>query len=435
MIRKIELWDWECFEHCVIEDLHGGLNLIFGESDSGKTSVVRAVRLVAYNDFDPRSVRTGKKNAKVYVETERGWVKVTRGKDNIWEVCRAGGAPGTFSKIGKNILPEAAEVLGLHVVKLGDMELPVNVMDQGESHFMLNELGGENASGSMRAQIVDEISGLSGIEGLIKEVSLDRHRFSRAVKENEDRAAELRATMHDEKAIEEEAGLLSEARALVDFSDEAVAAVEDMAELFEAHHGAQEEAGRLSSELASMPNTKILGALLSRGRKVLGRADALRAVRREHEAQSEDLAEASKRLVGMPDPEEAALVLRAARESASRSRELAALELEHSRLKEELGRCEGQFGAIPDVGAAARAAEDCRKRLSRARRASEAAYELAAALEAQDEAEDALSRCEGELASAEDERAEALLDVDLCPLTGRQVSKECFEGVKFPVRS
>jgi DNA repair exonuclease SbcCD ATPase subunit len=237
MIKKIELWDFECHEHSVLEDFDSGLNLIFGESDSGKTSIVRALRLVAYNDFNPACVRLGAKNCQVRVETEKGWVHVTRGKDNIWRTCRTGETEQEFTKIGKNILPEASKILGLKIVELGDMSLPVNIMDQNEGHFMLNELGGNNASGSMRAQIVDEISGLSGIEGLIKEVSLDRHRFGRTVKENEDRAKELMATMHDQSVLDAEKKILDEVDELMTVKKNNSTTIEQMADLFEEHHG------------------------------------------------------------------------------------------------------------------------------------------------------------------------------------------------------
>jgi len=434
MIRKIELWDWECFEHALVEDLHEGLNLIFGESDSGKTSIVRALRLVAHNDFDPRSVRAGKKNCKVYVETERGWVKVTRGRDNVWETCRAGEPPEVFSKIGKNILPQAAEILGLHIVRLGDMELPVNIMDQGEGHFMLNELGGDSASGSMRAQIVDEISGLSGIEGLIKEVSLDRHRFGRAVKENEDRAAELRASMHDEAAIREEGDVLAEARSLVDLNDENGVIVEEMADLFERHNAAAEEAARLSSELASMPNTRVLDALLRKGRVAFARASAMRSVHELHGAEENGFAEAAAELARMPEPEAAALVLEAAEESLSRSRRMRLLADEHARMGEEVAAAERRLAGAPDPVAAGKALAVAADKMRRADEVRGAAYEIVAALEGLDDAEAALDDCRAELAAAEAECAEALAEVELCPLTGRPVTSECFEGMKFPVR-
>ena len=212
MIKRIELWNFESHEHTVLDDISPALNLLCGESNSGKTSIVRALKLAAYNEFDPRSVRVGATKCTVLVETERGTVKVTRGtKDNLWEVTKTGQTTQYFDKVGKNIVPEAEEIIGLKIVTLGDVAVPVNIMDQLESHFMLKGIGDKDASGSMRAQIVDEISGLSGIEGLIKDVSLDHHRFGREVKETEKTMEAVRLQLHPETVLKAEETVLETA--------------------------------------------------------------------------------------------------------------------------------------------------------------------------------------------------------------------------------
>jgi AAA15 family ATPase/GTPase len=67
MLKSIEIWNFESHEHTLIDNLSEGLNLICGESNAGKTSIVRALRLVAYNEFDPDSLRVGAKTCKVRV--------------------------------------------------------------------------------------------------------------------------------------------------------------------------------------------------------------------------------------------------------------------------------------------------------------------------------------------------------------------------------
>jgi DNA repair exonuclease SbcCD ATPase subunit len=433
MILRIELWDWECFEHCVVDDVHRGLNLIFGESDSGKTSIVRALKLASYNEFDPRSVRTGAKNCRVRVETERGWVDVKRGADNIWETCRRGETPAVFSKIGKNVLPEAAEILGLHIVELGDMRLPVNIMDQGEGHFMLNELGGDSASGSMRAQIVDEISGLSGIEGLIKGVSLDRHRFGRVMKDKEDRAIELRSTMHDPEVLRKEGELLEGVSELLDRHDDCEERIDLLARLFENHHSANEEISRTELELGSMPNTKVLQAILGKAEAAIVRGASMSPVWSSHQEAARQVSEAEETLAEMPDEASAAELLDKAGEALSVARAAESLVSPHRLACEEIDRMTRQLAEMPDVAAVGVAIEDCERALARARTARLRGDELGDALSEMDGAQDALADCEDDLAEAVLERNEALAGVDVCPLTDRPVSKECFKGIKFPV--
>lgn len=210
MIKRLELIDFESHKHTIIDDFSDGLNLIVGDSNSGKSSLLRALKLAAYNMFDAGCVRIGAKSCTVRVDTDKGYVKVVRGpKVNEWEVCRNGEQPVKFEKVGKNVVPMAAEVIGFKLVTLGDVEFPVNVMSQLESHFMLSGVGDKNATGSMRAQIVDEISGLSGLEGVVKEVAADGIRLAREKNEIEERKKDIESQIVDDSVFEEEERVLS----------------------------------------------------------------------------------------------------------------------------------------------------------------------------------------------------------------------------------
>lgn len=205
MIKRIELIDFESHKHTVIDDFSNGLNLLVGDSNSGKSSLLRAIKLAAYNMYDPGCVRIGATKCVVRVDTDKGYVRVVRGpKVNEWEVCKNGEQPVKFQKVGKNIVPLAAEVMGLKLVTLGDVEFPVNVMSQLESHFMLSGVGDKNATGSMRAQIVDEISGLSGFEPLVKEVAADGIRFAREKNEIDAKVTEVEGKLIADEVLEKE---------------------------------------------------------------------------------------------------------------------------------------------------------------------------------------------------------------------------------------
>lgn len=212
MLKEIEIINFESHEHTVLKDLSPGLNLITGPSNVGKSAAIRALRLISYNWFDPASVRVGAPFCKVRVLTDKGEVCVTRGpKKNTWEITPNGQPTRTLDKVGSKNVPDAEAILGLRLVRLGDVDIPVNIMDQMESHFLLAGFGDGSASGSLRAQIVDEISGLSGVEGLIKEVGLDAHRIGREIKEAEDGMDALRKQLHDEVAIGNEERCLAQA--------------------------------------------------------------------------------------------------------------------------------------------------------------------------------------------------------------------------------
>jgi len=219
LIKNLTIKNFESHEYSEFS-FDKGFNLICGESDSGKTSIVRAIRLVAYNDFDPRSVRVGHDNCEITIQTHRGSVKVTRGKVNVWEVTPDGEKTESYKRVGRSVLEAAAKIIGLNAVKLGDVQISVNIMEQLEGHFMLSQLDGKNASGSARAQIVDEISGLTGIETLIHGISLDNIRTVKKIKSLDFQNKDLSAKMHDVNALAYEETIISKASKFLEKHEE-----------------------------------------------------------------------------------------------------------------------------------------------------------------------------------------------------------------------
>ena len=302
MILRIELWDWESHEHTVIDDISAGLNLFCGDSNSGKTSVVRSLALVAYNQFDPKSIRIGATKCVVQVDTERGRVKVTRGpKHNIWETTRPGQATQYFDKVGVNIVPEAADILGLKIVTLGDVQIPVNIMDQLESHFMLAGIGDKNASGSMRAQIVDEISGLSGIEALIKEVSLDHHRFGREITETEKKMEDTRKQLHPENELKAEEDILVRAEKELSDHTQMIALAFDGDALIAGSVSLQSDLGEINRALQAIPDTDLAMGEITRAEAKTRQAVPAEAVLGDFVIASGKLSIIQSHLTGMPD--------------------------------------------------------------------------------------------------------------------------------------
>jgi exonuclease SbcC len=202
-IQKIELINFESHKHTVLDGFSKGFNCITGVSNSGKTAVLRALNLCAYNEFNPESIRLGETFCDVTVTSNVGSVNVKRGKGiNIWTVTRHGNPiPMVFDKVGRNAVEEACSVLGMRMIKLGDNEVPVNVMNQLEPHFLIAGVGDEKTSGSGRAEIIDEICGLHGAEELIKDISLDAYRLGRIVSESELRIQDLQGRLHSEHCI------------------------------------------------------------------------------------------------------------------------------------------------------------------------------------------------------------------------------------------
>lgn len=431
MLKRIELWDFEAHEHTVVEDLSAGLNLVVGESNAGKTSIVRALKLAAYNEFDPRSIRVGATKCKVLVETERGTVKVTRGpKNNLWEITPAGKPTQFFDKVGKDVVPQAAEILGLNVVTLGDVQVPVNIMDQLESHFMLAGVGAKDASGSMRAQIVDEISGLSGIEGLIKSVSLDVYRFGREVKDTEDKMEDTRKQLHDESVLDSEAVVLKGVEAnLVEHDECAVAADaadalgSDMAEL-----AADVEANKKA--LAEMPNLGAVKVLLDEAVSTLAEADVADKLAVEAKLAFRRGDELEERLDGMPDVAAVAAVLKEADGVLEALAAATALAADLGGLDGQRKALEGRLAGLEGLEGVAAGLAEAGASLGKAGAAEAVLREVEAAKAGFDAKKQELDGLQARLDEAVKERDEVLAQVKVCPLTLNPVRPECLKEAK-----
>lgn len=480
MLQGIEIVNFESHEHTVIEDLSDRLNLIYGESDSGKSAIVRALRLLAYNEFDPASVRIGSKNCIVKGWTEKGYVKVTRGKENLWEVGKAGEKVRYFEKIGNKVLPEVTEVLGLAMVRLGDIDIPANIMDQAEAHFMLNELAGKEASGSIRAQVVDEISGLSGIEGLIKEVSLDRHRAGREVKEQEDKAQELRGKMHAPATLDAEEALLSQVEGLLKVHEDNGLAIEALAAVLAEFQTVSEEMKERDAELRGLPNSRMVSAVIDRAAKAAQKVNLMTALDGEWQGERSSCLSLELMVSKIPDTAGAHELLVDAAQKAQRANRLSGLLSDIAMVRALLVNNQDEMKKFGDLDAAAKATEDADDALSIAGQmrglvgdwedavrafdfskreaeelpdfmAAKAALELAkqttgiiaalrdfqAEIQDEHEARECLVReqklAESSVVAVQKELQELMMSVTVCPLSGEPVSASCFPGMRFPV--
>ena len=99
MIKKIRIRNFESHEDTTI-NFQEGFNLIVGKSNSGKSSIIRALNVVVNNDWDKDMVRNGSEFCTITVETEKGFVEVERGeKANRWKCQELNGEIQNYKKI------------------------------------------------------------------------------------------------------------------------------------------------------------------------------------------------------------------------------------------------------------------------------------------------------------------------------------------------
>ena len=428
MLKRIEIRNFESHKETVIDCLSDGLNLFRGESNAGKTSIVRALKLVAYNEYDPKSLRTGETKCEVIVETDKGIVKVVRGpKINFWEVTPKGQPPIAFDKVGKAIIPEAARVIGLNIVRLGDADIPVNIMDQLESHFMLASLGGQDASGSLRAQVIDEISGLSGIEGVIKAVSLDNHRFGKEIKETELKMQETQGQLHDENALNDESSLLTMAGTALAEYDECVKAQADaevlLAEITKADEAVQES----ESKLKAMPDFKTAQTHLDKAQEAMDKADKAEEVFKTVAGLEQGIQGVEIKLKAMPDAKKALCLVEETADALDKADRMSGFLSEYQKITDSIEELESDLEILKQMGDPTSLLDLAQIALETATKAQETLERVQEAQDKVDELYGRLKANEAVLKKAEVERDGILAQVKVCPLTLRPVSPECLK--------
>lgn len=201
MIKRITLKNFESHEDSAIE-FSDGLNLIIGQSNQGKSSIVRALAMVVANRFDRDSVRTGAKYCSVAVETEKGMVTAERGEDTNHWIIETPQGKKEYRNIGSSVPSEVLEVLGMGERARGEIKELPNIMFQLEKHYMLSEIDGKKTTANSIARMMDEAIGIGGMEELIKDIATDFAAKKRDLETKNIQISEIRSKILDANIFE-----------------------------------------------------------------------------------------------------------------------------------------------------------------------------------------------------------------------------------------
>lgn len=156
-IRRIVLnnvlsWPTGCI------DLHPGLNVVVGPSDSGKTNVYRAAKSVVENAPATRLLSIGKSSGSAFIEFDDGSAVhlgkgVGKSTANEYET-RVGGVSQIYRQVGSECPPPVAAVLRLGSVSLSGIDADVHFCAQRGPAF------GVDAKPGDLAKIIGAVSGL-----------------------------------------------------------------------------------------------------------------------------------------------------------------------------------------------------------------------------------------------------------------------------------
>lgn len=198
MIKRVILKNFQSHEDSDIQ-FGEGLNLIIGNSNSGKSSIIRGIACCVANRWDKEQVRTGCIYCYVKVQTQKGWVECKRGQGiNEWKVFD-GKQEKEYKSIGNGVPDEVPQILGMGQRIRGQIKELPNFMFQLQKHYMLSQIDGKKATGNLVARMMDNAIGLGGMEDLIKEISVDMSKQKRKYNDLSSQISELKSELLPEQ--------------------------------------------------------------------------------------------------------------------------------------------------------------------------------------------------------------------------------------------
>lgn len=289
LVRLI-LENFQSHAHTELE-LSPGLTVIVGESDRGKSALIRALRWLFFNE--PRGadfIRAGESECRVTAVFADG-TSITRERStgrnrNRYIVSRPGEEEKIFEGFGQEVPAEVTALHGVRPVGLdGDLALILNLAAQLDPPFLLSAVGG------VRARAIGRLHGVHLVDAALRDVLQDIARLQREERRLAEEIGALDerlAEYGDLPGLEER---LHRAGRLMDGVSAAAARRSDLAALARKLSAVREEGGRLKGELARLsgiPEGLVRWAQLSalglRRDGLSAAATRWEALRRQHEA-------------------------------------------------------------------------------------------------------------------------------------------------------
>lgn len=204
-IDRLKVTNFQSVENADIEV--GGLTVIVGHSNSGKSALVRALRAVARNVNAPSAVRAGKKVFTVAVHSGDTTVSIERGKSQSTYRVSKGSEEAVYTKAGRSVPDEVQKALALPVPEGPDLTFSGQI----DPPFLLAE------SGSVVAKVLGDLTNVSRLHAASKEANRRRLEATKIVKIRKEDAVGAASRLQEEfGTLQEDAQRVREARAALE---------------------------------------------------------------------------------------------------------------------------------------------------------------------------------------------------------------------------
>ncbi|WP_017727392.1 AAA family ATPase [Halalkalibacterium ligniniphilum] len=189
-------------------DFSTGLNVIVGQSDSGKTSILRAIRWVLYNQ--PRGtdfMRVGADFVRVTVtfSNKTTIVRERTASKNRYVIKKEGEDDLVLEGFGTNVPEEVLQAHGMKPLRIDrDHELLLHVSQQLDGPFLLDQ------PASLRAKAIGRISGAHFLDMAIRDTTKDVAKLNQQARYEEEEIERLTEALVPYESLDEQKRQLQE---------------------------------------------------------------------------------------------------------------------------------------------------------------------------------------------------------------------------------
>ncbi|GAE34677.1 AAA family ATPase [Halalkalibacter akibai] len=181
-IKAVRLENFQSHLDTYIE-FGDGLNVIVGQSDSGKTAILRGIRWVLYNQ--PRGtdfIRVSGDFVRVSItfENETVIIRERTGSKNRYTIKKAGHEDLVLEGFGIHVPEEVIESHGMGLMRIDhDNELMIHLSQQLDGPFLLEQ------TSSIRAKTLGRISGAHFLDMAIRDTTKDLSQLNLKMKQEQ----------------------------------------------------------------------------------------------------------------------------------------------------------------------------------------------------------------------------------------------------------
>ncbi|WP_034429196.1 AAA family ATPase, partial [Caldisalinibacter kiritimatiensis] len=199
-IKKVVIENFQSHKFTEIE-LDKCLNVIVGPSDQGKSSIIRAIKWVLYNEpTGTFFMREGESKCCVslYFSDNTGLKRIRTKSKNQYIYVDRNGKESVYEGFGKNVPIDIIESTNIRKLYLDSNKAnTINIADQLEGPFLLSE------KASIRANAIGRLVGVHIVDKAVSDTLKDIRGLNTQKKRVEDKLSELNKQLEKYKYLDE----------------------------------------------------------------------------------------------------------------------------------------------------------------------------------------------------------------------------------------